>query len=100
MIRSLFLESGLLARAINHFGVAAQTAKAVEEMGELITAIARDYHRTNEDEIIDEIADVLITVLQLRLIYGAQRIDGRIAFKLERLDTRIASARSDLTPQL
>lgn len=57
--------------AVHHYGPEHQKRKAIEEMGELITALEREQDgRVTPKEIITEIADVLLTVRQLMVIYG------------------------------
>lgn len=55
-----------LQRIIDHYGVEAQRMKSVEELSELIKAVAKN-DRAN---IIEEIADVKIMIGQLQLIYN------------------------------
>lgn len=79
-----------LVHAINHFGVEGQINKAVEEMGELITELSRrNLSRFDEDRVAEEVADALIMLEQLRIIFGASKVDGYVAGKLERLKKTI-----------
>lgn len=57
---------------IAHFGgYANQKEKAIEELGELSTAIARDLQGEGDRaNITEEMADVYIMLAQLELIYG------------------------------
>lgn len=74
-------------RAINHFGVDCQVDKALEEMGELIVELARRKSpRHDREKVAEEIADALIMLEQLRIIYGGERVDWYVQKKLERLD--------------
>ena len=83
-------QKNTLIRAINHFGVEHQIDKALEEMGELITALARRrLDRSRKEDIAEEIADVLIVANQLRIIYGGELVDGLIDQKLSRLEATI-----------
>lgn len=73
-------------RAVDHYGVEHQKGKALEEMGELISELAREQdRRTSIERIREELADVMILCEQLRMIYGGQEVDGWIDLKLERL---------------
>lgn len=57
--------------AVHHYGPEHQKRKAIEEMGELITELEREQDgRTTPEKVITEIADVLLTVRQLMVIYG------------------------------
>lgn len=79
-----------LVHAINHFGVEGQINKAVEEMGELITELSRrNLSRYDKDRVAEEVADALIMLEQLRIIFGASKVDGYISGKLERLEKTI-----------
>lgn len=79
-----------LVHAINHFGVEGQINKAMEEMGELITELSRrNLARFDKDRVAEEVADALIMLEQLRIIFGGDRVDGYVAGKLERLEKTI-----------
>ena len=79
-----------LVHAINHFGVEGQINKAVEEMGELITELSRrNLQRFDREHVAEEVADALIMLEQLRIIFGGDRVDGYVAEKLERLEKTI-----------
>lgn len=79
-----------LVHAINHFGVEGKINKAMEEMGELITELSRrNLARYDKDRVAEEIADALIMLEQLRIIFGASKVDGYVAGKLERLEKTI-----------
>lgn len=83
-------QKNTLVHAINHFGVDHQIDKALEEMGELITALSRRrLERSHREDIAEEIADVLIVANQLRIIYGCELVDGIVAQKLEKLERTI-----------
>lgn len=57
--------------AIKHYGRAHQAKKAMEELSECIAAIARaDDAAENKEQLIEEMADVLVMFRQLQLIYG------------------------------
>ena len=75
--------------AINTWGVDHQKRKAVEELSELITELAREQERTDRDRIMEELADSIIMCQQLRTIYGAAEVDGWIKKKIGRLFLRL-----------
>lgn len=57
--------------AVQHYGPEHQKKKAVEEMGELITALSREQDgRATREQVITEIADVHLMIRQLMVIYG------------------------------
>lgn len=77
----------ILLHAINHFGVEANVDKALEEMGELTTELSRRrLERFDRDKVAEEIADVLITVEKLRIIYGGAKVDRIVEKKLAALE--------------
>ena len=76
--------------AVHHYGAEHQKKKAIEEMGELITAISREQDgRATLEQVITEIADVQIMMRQLALIYGIDAVAEEIDRKQRRLLRRI-----------
>lgn len=80
----------ILLRAIGRFGRGAQRDKAIEELSELIRALARSDDREN---IAEEMADVRIMLDQLELIFmNGERVRQIELEKLRRLDMRVHAA--------
>lgn len=80
--------------AVHHYGAEHQKKKAIEEMGELITAISREQDgRATTEQVITEIADVQIMMRQLALIYGIDAVANEIDRKQRRLLRRIDKER-------
>ena len=76
----------VMQAALDAFGVNRQRDKCLGEMAELTDALLRQrYGETDCASVIDEIADVLITVGQMRLLFGAAAVDQQVAVKLARL---------------
>lgn len=76
--------------AVHHYGAEHQKKKAIEEMGELITAISREQDgRATPEQVITEIADVQIMIRQLALIYGVDAVANEIDRKQRRLLRRM-----------
>ena len=76
--------------AVRHYGAEHQKKKAIEEMGELITAISREQDgRATTEQVITEIADVQIMMHQLALIYGIDDVANEIDRKQRRLLRRV-----------
>lgn len=71
-------------KAIYTYGAEHQQVKALEELGELSSAIARAIIG-DEHNVEEEIADVEIMLVQLRLMFTAKNIDELKTNKLERL---------------
>jgi NTP pyrophosphatase (non-canonical NTP hydrolase) len=72
-------------------GRKAVIAKAIEEYGEVISALAKydlngAVYGHNNDAIIDEIADAAIMTHQLALTFGIKRVGMRMDQKIERLE--------------
>lgn len=66
----------LCKRAINEFGIEVQIAIAIEELGELISELARIRRGTYDlDKIAHELADVDIMVSQLAIMLNNNGID-------------------------
>lgn len=81
----------ICVEAIDTFGDGPQQIKAIEEMAELQTVLARDMNclPVTEEEVIDEIADVHIMTQQMAIIFGEKEVVQRINEKLERLKRMI-----------
>ena len=75
-----------LWQIIAHYGYRNQKEKAVEELGELQRALARDLQGKQERKTIaEEMADCYIMLAQLQLIYGNRpEVQEEIARKIAR----------------
>lgn len=72
--------------AITRWGVGAQKNMAYEEIGELLTALARDGRgRTTTEELLTELADVTIMCEQMAFILGFDEYEKELDRKLIRL---------------
>ena len=88
-------EKDLYERNIQYHGIEQETTIAMEECSELIQAISKckrygcvDKYR---DNLIEEIADVLIIINELYLIYDISDndIENIKKYKIDRMDYRI-----------
>lgn len=80
------MENEIIVGAIEHFGKSSQISKAIEEMAELTTELARFQNdRGMNINIIEEIADVCIMIEQLKEIFGRGLVQFHIGSKLKRL---------------
>jgi NTP pyrophosphatase (non-canonical NTP hydrolase) len=80
-----------MLQALAAFGPVRQTDKCIGEMAELTDALLSHRHgEADREAVIDEVADVLITAGQMRLLFGADAVDARIAVKLSRLSRLVA----------
>jgi hypothetical protein len=63
-----------------------QLLKALEELSELQTAllqfITKDGRKTTKQDVIDEIGDVKIRIRILETVFGKEKVDKRVHFKL------------------
>lgn len=79
--------------ALNQFGITAQQWMIVEEIGELLNAIAKQKRgRSTKEDIITELADVHIVVEQMALFYGWEDFVKEKELKLKRLENRLRKA--------
>lgn len=80
-------------RALNRFGISAQQWMLVEEVGELLDAIAKlKRNRCTKADVITELADVHIMVEQMALFYGWEDFVKEKELKLKRLEDRLGKA--------
>ena len=79
-------------QAVAKWGVDGQCHKAVEEFGELITALMRFYNgRGTNDDVVTEIADCYIMLDQLSHIFDESDVDKELVAKESRLLERLAN---------
>ena len=76
--------------ALEHYGVHSQIVKCMEECGELIQALARHLGgEHNEEDVVEELADVEIMLMQMRAVFGRQNAHRMMVQKLARLKMRM-----------
>jgi NTP pyrophosphatase (non-canonical NTP hydrolase) len=86
----------VLSEAVTRWGEESQMGMAIEECAEFIVA-ARKVSRVGGREVkpdavtnlIDEIADVIVMMEQMAIIYGHEAVRQRVKFKIDRLKTRL-----------
>jgi NTP pyrophosphatase (non-canonical NTP hydrolase) len=84
------IRESILRGAIARFGRGVQRDKAIEELSELIRALAR---ADDAENVAEEMADVRIMLDQLEIIFGnGQRVAAWEVQKLRRLDQRVHAA--------
>lgn len=89
----MIIDMEKLKAIIRHYGLSAQTSKAVEELIELSEVLIKDVNKGDLDRngLYEEMADVLIMIGQLKIIYNIdtaalqQVIDMKIDRTLERM---------------
>lgn len=83
-------EDVICITALKHYGVQHQIVKCMEECGELIQALARNLNRErNEENVVEELADVEIMLMQMRIVFGHHNAHRVMAQKLARLKIRM-----------
>ena len=77
-----------LISIINHYGKDNQIRKAIEELDELKEALNENH---TKDHIIEEMADVLVMLTQLALIYDIdpEVVDDMMEYKIDRTIERM-----------
>lgn len=78
--------------AIEFFGVTSQKIMVIEEMSELTKELCKELrNRGNVEQIADELADVEITLSQIKIIYDIhQKVEEHKDFKLNRFAKNMA----------
>ena len=82
----------IFEKAIEVYGADLQKQVAIEEMAELTKEICKDFRvKGNREHIIEEIADVLIMMSQLEIIYDikTKELIDVTENKIKRLDERL-----------
>lgn len=78
------------AQAIEKWGWQPQVDMATEEAGELIVALSRFMRgRNDEEDVVDEVADVRIMCEQLTEFIGREKVENRVTVKMDRLRERL-----------
>ena len=82
--------------AIDFFGITSQKIMVIEEMSELTKELCKELRERGDIEhIADELADVEITLAQLKLIYGIrQAVEEHKDFKLRRLASNMVKLKA------
>ena len=86
------MTASVLEKAIEKWGKEAQTIVAMEECAELIKECSKMLRgQGNIDHLIEEIADVMICIEELEVMYNIDNGDvlTEIVYKLERLEKRL-----------
>ena len=86
-----------LWRILQHYGPRPQIIKAIEELAELQTELARDLNgQGNPDNMLSESADAFIMLMQVMAIYNIdmEALDEEIRFKIDRQLRRIEEEES------
>lgn len=86
----------ILQQIIDHYGRINQEIKCIKEMGELTKELAKDVLTLgSEENIIEETADVLITVTQVMMMHSPEKVKKVISQKLYRTMYRMENESYD-----
>lgn len=90
----------ILQKAIDTYGGDRQTWKCQEEIGEYLQAIGKikskkmfalkEEQERAYDNLQEEIADCIIMMEQMKILYGAAQVDKWISYKLTRLEANLS----------
>ena len=86
-------------KAIELYGEKTQKLMAIEEMSELTKEICKDFRgKLNREHLVEEMADVLITIEQLAIIYEISdvAIFDACYEKIERLKERLEKQNDEI----
>ena len=97
------LYMNIMKKAVEHYGANAQIDKAIEEMAELTQALIKcriDINAKVVANVAEEIADVLIMVEQLIMIYdNEEAVNKHTNNKIARLEQRLTNVFGKLREQ-
>lgn len=97
------LYMNIMKKAVETFGEEPQIDKAIEEMAELTQALLKcrlEKNGKNMANVAEEIADVLIMVEQLIMIYdNEEEVDKHTNNKIARLEQRLTNGFGKLEEQ-
>lgn len=70
---------------LDHYGAENQVRQTLEELDELATTLASySANDATSEEVIDELADVMVMCEQMCELFGRQAVNERIHYKLSR----------------
>lgn len=90
-------ENKVYQTAIDLFGVTSQKIMVIEEMSELTKELCKELRdRGNVENIADELADVEITLAQIKQIYNIHNmVEEHKDFKLRRLSAAMEKIKNE-----
>lgn len=93
----IIIDSNIVDKSIEHYGSDLQTVVCMEECSELIQAISKMTRgKDNRDNLIEEMADVMICMDILKQVYGVSdnEIQNYVCQKQDRCVERMKSDES------
>ena len=87
------MDTKILKKAIEKFGVRNQINKIQEEALELALVLnqrncSQKDSKEMEDKLYDELADMKIMMAQAEILFDADRINARVEYKLKRFEEK------------
>ena len=94
-------EIAIYKEAIDLFGILSQKIMVIEDMSELVKELCKELRdRGNIENIADELADVEITLAQIKMIYDIEKdVKKHKDFKLKRFASRMKEIRQQKSQQ-
>lgn len=87
---SIITSSETFTEPLEHYGKFTQIVKCMEECGELIRALGKHLcGEENIENVVEELADVEIMLMQMRMVFGRHEVHRVMAQKLARLKMRM-----------
>ena len=95
-----YLPNEIICKIATHYGAEHQILKAIEECGELQTAIIKycfapsDTAKQTLEHLVEEAADVYILMLQIRALFSPEVFDQFVLAKLRRQELRMTQEKN------
>jgi hypothetical protein len=101
-MNNIIVDKNLLERILKKWGEDSQIEQAKEEAIELALALQKLKRNNLTDEqklfnVIDEIADVILMIEQLKIIFPIGLIKERVEFKTKRIENRLNKEEENLS---
>ena len=98
MKEDIHMDENKIEEILRHYTPEQQTVKAIEELAELQTELARILNKQgNEEALKGELADACIMILQMMIIYDIdpEELESEMEYKLDRQIQRIRKEKTE-----
>ena len=98
MKEDIHMDENKIEEILRHYTPEQQTVKAIEELAELQTELARILNKQgNEETLKGELADAYIMILQMMIIYDIdpEELESEMEYKLDRQIQRIRKEKTE-----
>ncbi len=95
MIKISEEHEALFRECLDHWGIRDQIEAAQEECAEFITAafhLIRNREGASE-EVVEEVADALLTLHEMAVLVGVDKVNDMIDFKVKRVRQRLSKSK-------